>query len=196
MTRAGGDRGVWPWEHLAVGYLLYSALARWRGDPPGREALVLAVGTQFPDLVDKTLGWVLGVLPGGLTLAHSLLFAIPAVAVVLAVTRNTDAQEAGVAFGVGYLSHLPGDVLYPALLGEGLAVRFLFWPLVPASPASTDDVLALVQSLFAEFLAYLATPAGRLYIALEFTLLSAAFVVWVLDGCPGLGVVAPGSPDG
>jgi len=68
---------MWPWGHLAVGYLLWSVLVRDRRfrPPTGAETLLLAVGTQFPDAVDKPLAWSLGVLPNGRSLAHSVFLA-------------------------------------------------------------------------------------------------------------------------
>ena len=61
---------MWPWEHLAFGYLLWSLWLRARGRslPGDWEALVLVFATQLPDLVDKPLAWQLGVLPGGRSL--------------------------------------------------------------------------------------------------------------------------------
>ena len=56
-----------PWGHLAVGYLAYSLAVRVRsgGPPAGLAVAALAVGTQFPDLIDKPLvSWV-SVLPSG-----------------------------------------------------------------------------------------------------------------------------------
>ena len=49
---------MWPWEHLAIGYLAYSLLGRlaWRRPPTVGTAITVAFGTQFPDLVDKPLG--------------------------------------------------------------------------------------------------------------------------------------------
>lgn len=180
---------MWPWEHLAVGYLVYALITRRRNVPlTDWEILFLVIGTQFPDLVDKTLGWVVGILPGGLTIGHSLLFALPVVTVIVLVTRGTRMRFWGTAFGAGYLSHLPGDVLYPVLLGDGPAVDFLLWPLTSAEPSYSDGVLTIVQALFGKFLTHLSTPAGRLYLFFEALLLSVALLVWVRDGCPGPGV--------
>jgi hypothetical protein len=61
---------MWPWEHLAVGYLLYSvSCVLWGRYPTRIGVAALAFGTQFPDLVDKPLGWWLGVLPSGQSFA-------------------------------------------------------------------------------------------------------------------------------
>jgi hypothetical protein len=77
---------MWPWGHLALGYLLYSPFARARfGRPPtDRATLLLAFGTQLPDLVDKPLAWRLDVLPAGRTLGHSLLSVVAVSALVYA----------------------------------------------------------------------------------------------------------------
>lgn len=57
---------MWPWGHVGAGYLVYTLLRRHTGErPAGAAVLALAVGTQFPDLVDKPLGWTVGLLPGG-----------------------------------------------------------------------------------------------------------------------------------
>lgn len=191
---------VWPWEHLAVGYLLYSGLVRARTGrtPTGDAVVVLAAATQLPDLVDKPLAWSLGLLPGGTSLAHSLLVAVPAVVAVALVARRRGHPARGQAFAVGYLAHPPGDVLYPVLLGGDPKVAFLLWPVVPADPSGVDGVLPHLQELAATFVGHLATPAGVAYLALEAGLLSAALLAWVLDGAPGLparGGRDPGRPD-
>ena len=63
---------MWPWDHLAFGYVWYTLASRgWDGRPPSNAAAIaLAVGTQFPDLVDKPLAWWLDVLPAGRSLGH------------------------------------------------------------------------------------------------------------------------------
>jgi hypothetical protein len=145
---------MWPWEHLAVGYLLYSASVRLRtGSGPGDgPALALALSTQFPDLVDKPLAWSLGVLPDGTTVAHSVFVAVPAVVVVAALERGRAGGRYAPAIGIGYLSGL----------------------------------LAEFGRYFADFVAFLGTPLGRLYLLLELILVGTAILVWIRDGVPGL----------
>lgn len=178
---------MWPWEHLALGYLLYSPAVRLSGDrsPRAVEALVLAFATQLPDLIDKPLGWGLGVLPSGLSLGHSLFFALPLVGVVAVLARRANLGYSGVAFSIGYLSHLLGDVVYNSLDGV-VAIGFLFWPLVSRQSRDAPSLLFRVARLWSEFRAFLATPSGRIYLLLEVVLLVLALALWVADGTPGL----------
>ncbi|WP_158056466.1 metal-dependent hydrolase [Halorussus halophilus] len=190
---------MWPWEHLAVGYLCYSLFARVRyGRAPRAVPVVaLAVGTQFPDLVDKPLAWTFGVLPSGHSLAHSALVAVPLalLAVTLgrrAAARNptSDFRGAGTAFAVGYLSHLPGDVFYPVIVGGKPNVGFLLWPLVPAAESPTSvGFLEIVRLLFARFVGELFSGAFSTYLALELGLLLCVFALWLADGVPPFGAL-------
>lgn len=209
---------MWPWEHLAVGYLGYALVrragARLGASGRGRAGsdaggagpdaggttdtaagrggpvVALAVATQLPDLVDKPLSWSLGVLPSGTSLAHSLLVAVPVVVGVALATRRTRLSAYGVALAVGWLSHLAGDALYPVLLGGPPAVGALLWPVVPAPPgASGGGLLAHARRLFELFLTFLGTPRGRLYLLGEAGLLGLAALVWLRDGAPGVGLV-------
>lgn len=178
---------MWPWEHLAVGYVVYSLLRRlWTGRPPADgAALAVAVGTQLPDLVDKPLAWGLGVLPSGLSAGHSVFVAVPTAVLAWGLSRRAGRPDVGVALGVGHLSHLAGDVLYPVLLGGQFGLGAILWPLVPRPP-DQGELLGRVAELFADFLAFLATPRGQVYLAGEVALLSAALALWLYDGAPGL----------
>lgn len=172
---------MWPWGHLAVGYLLYTSLVRVRDgrSPDGPTVLLLAFGTQFPDLVDKPLAWGLGVLPSGRTLAHSLLAATIVVAVVYAYARHRDVPELAVAFGVGYLSHPFADALLPFLQGQTEYVAYLFWPLLGMPFYETEaTVLASIGAF--DLTVYGVAQVGLALLALA---------VWVADGTPGLGAL-------
>lgn len=181
---------MWPWEHAAVGYLVYSVLCRAYGTGPAPMATVaLLFGTQCPDLVDKPLGWVVGVIPSGQSIAHSLFVAVGVAGGVLAIAHrrgDTVSQTVAAAFVVGYLTHLPGDVLYPVLLGGEFVVDPLLWPLVPATAPQPTDVVGYVQELAATFVTFLGSPRGGLYLLGEVTLLAGAFLLWRADGYPGL----------
>ena len=76
---------MWPWEHVAFGYVLYSLGSHAiRREPPAEwTVFALGLGTLVPDLVDKPLSWSLGLFPTGYSVAHSALVAVPTVAGLL-----------------------------------------------------------------------------------------------------------------
>ncbi|AEN07844.1 Protein of unknown function DUF457, transmembrane (plasmid) [halophilic archaeon DL31] len=191
---------MWPWGHLAVGYLCYSLLARAIDRRVSALAVVaVAAGTQFPDLIDKPLAWSLAVLPNGRSLAHSLITATLVGLVLFAVARTVDARvdtrqvgtDGGTglvrpaavhlvgAFMLGYGSHLLSDGLHAIVDGEFAVLAYLGWPLLPAIQYGGP------KSFVGHFAAMELTP----FLALEFVLAGLALVVWYTDGRPGLHVV-------
>ncbi|WP_135365220.1 metal-dependent hydrolase [Halosimplex halophilum] len=174
---------MWPWGHLALAYLAYSCYSRLgRGHrPTAATALVVAVASQFPDLVDKPLAWTLSVLPSGRSLAHSLLVLGPLVALLYTAARARDEGEAplAVAFGIGAVVHAFGDALYSLVALEVRGAGFLLWPVVP--PLEYE-----VEQSFAAHLA-LIDASPELYF--ELLVVAAAAAVWRADGYPGLGTV-------
>lgn len=180
---------MWPWEHLAVGYLAYSALARVRtGEPPGGPAaLAVAVATQLPDLLDKPLAWTFGVYPGGYSVGHSIFVAVGLSTLAVAVSRRRGRPELGAAFAVGYLLHLPGDLLYLYVVNGYLTPAIVLWPAVPAIPGTAGG------GLVARVVALLETQARSLagghllgFVVFEAALLLAALAAWLRDGRPGM----------
>lgn len=150
----------------------------------------MAIGSQVPDLIDKPLAWYFSVLPSGRSLGHSLFTAAAATASAAAVQAVTRARGLTAAVAIGWVSHLLGDVAYPLVVKGDLRVGFLLWPIVPAGDSSSPGAIGHVSELFAAFLEYLATPAGATYLLLDVALLSAALVLWIADGTPGIGLVA------
>jgi len=183
---------MWPWEHVLLAYVLYSAYSRaWLRRPPSdRAALVVPVAALLPDLVDKPLAWQLSVLPGGRSLAHSLLFALPVVVAALLLARRLAATDAGGAFAVGYLSHLPADSFYAAITtGNRVDLSYTLWPLLPVEPTPTRSFFDRLVDLVVQFSALVAGPEGWRIVAVQVLLASLALGVWVLDGTPGLAPV-------
>lgn len=169
---------MWPWAHAAVGYLLYTLFVRVRSRrrPAGPAVLVLALGTQLPDLVDKPLAWYVPVLPTGRSLAHSLLVGGLVVALVFAYARRTDRTHLGTAFAVGYLSHPLADGLHPFVQGEWHFLAYLAWPVLPSpeyeGPESVLTRLAQLEP----------TPSFLFGLALT----AVAALLWARHGYPGL----------
>ncbi|MFB6150496.1 MAG: metal-dependent hydrolase [Haloarculaceae archaeon] len=180
---------MWPWEHLAVGFLLYWVLVRLRADRSrvgDGAAVAVAVGTQFPDLVDKPMAWVFGVFPSGVSVAHSVFVATALSVTAVAVARARGSADVGTAFAVGYLSHLPADLLYPVLIGEPPLFRAFVWPLATAEGPVRRGLLENFSHYFFRFVEFLFTARGALYLAAEALLLLTALLAWAHDGYPGL----------
>jgi len=171
---------MWPWGHLALAYLVYSLYSRVRRGhrPTPATALVVAIASQAPDLVDKPLAWTLSLLPSGRSLGHSLLTVLPVVALAytVAVARSNDEEPLVVALGVGALVHLFGDALYPLFDLEFRHAGFLLWPAVPSLEHEIE------QSFIAHFALLDLSP--EFYF--ELLLVAMALVVWRADGYPGL----------
>lgn len=181
---------MWPWEHLAIGYLLYSGYVHFtgRGSPTTGPVLLVVLGTQFPDLVDKTLAWTFSIFPSGVSVAHSVFTAMGLSAAIVLLSRRLGSRQLGIGFAIGYLSHIPADMVYPILLGGRLNLGAFFWPLMTAAGSDRGGFLANFGYYAVRFLAFLGTARGSLFLLLEITLLGTTVVVWILDGHPGFDV--------
>lgn len=172
---------MWPWTHVAVGYLLYSAYLhlRWRLRPAGAPTLAVASGALVPDLIDKSFAWYLPVLPSGRSLGHSLLVGVILVALVYWFARRTDRTSLGRSFAIGYLSHPLADGLLPLVRGEWEFLTFLAWPVLPSPQyQGPHSVLARVAGI---------DPTPYFLFQLALTALGAT--VWARHGYPGLETV-------
>jgi hypothetical protein len=185
---------MFPWDHLAIGYVVYSLIVRLDGSRPNDEQwLAVVTGSQFPDLVDKPLAWSFNVLPSGTSLAHSVLIAVPVVSVVVLVAARYGRARTGLAFGVGYLLHLPADVLYgPLIRGDLSRISYdvLLWPLVEQPFGQPSEGLFTTVSFYlGRYYVYLQSPRALGFVLLEVVLLGIAFALWVADGKPGANYV-------
>ncbi|WP_137285333.1 metal-dependent hydrolase [Halorussus salinisoli] len=80
--------------------------------------IALAVGTQFPDLIDKPLAWTFGILPNSRSLTHSVLTAIIVITALRFLIQHRHHLRHVTAFSIRYLSHLGADALHPFITGE------------------------------------------------------------------------------
>nr|WP_197052477.1 metal-dependent hydrolase [Halobellus rufus] len=166
-----------PWGHAAFGYLLYSLYSRHAvGRPPvGLSVFALGFGTQFPDLIDKPLSWTVSILPYGRSLSHSLFTLILLVGVLWVLFQYPDQRALTTAFGIGYLSHVIGDGIGPAITGDYVGLGYLLWPL---TPVPTGDSRSFIEF----FLTLELTP--QVFAGLILAVIS--ILVWVYDGMPGI----------
>lgn len=180
-----------PWGHLAFGYVLVSIFTRVvAGRPPrDREALVVLVATQLPDLVDKPLGWGFSLYATGYGAAHSVLVVVPLFAPVVAYAIEKRSMAA-LVFPVAYLSHLAGDVLAALAEGSYNALGRVLWP-VSSFPTYAHDrgVVGRAVYYLGRFAHELADPAMLAWVAAYLLVFVAVFALWVYDGAPGTGLV-------
>ena len=179
---------MWPWEHIAVGYIVFSLGIRilQRRLPRNSECFAVVLGSLFPDLIDKPLGWLFQVLTG-VSLAHSVFFAVPFSLTAVWIAHRFGAAAAGTAFTTGYLFHLLGDALFNTISkGQEPAYRVFLWPVAPMETNPPGNFLYSVQYYFENYRALLADPNNVLFLVFELTLLMTALSLWVADGRPGL----------
>ncbi len=166
-----------PIVHPIVGYIWYAVYTRWAyGETPrSTPTLVAVVGATLPDLIDQPL-YQLGVTPVGRTIGHSLLFALPLVAIVWLLASRWGRDRLGVAFAIGYASHLVADMPWHLLSGDIDELGFLLWPVTPMPQYTGVKPIGTVPGLGVE--------ATTLW--LEAILAVAGVALWLADGRPGL----------
>lgn len=123
-----------PTEHLIIALLpvgIY-VLLRDRHPPSLELTAVTFLGSQFPDLVDKPLALQLNLIPTGRVFMHSLPFAIPVWALVIAYSWKTGRLRGGVAFVLAYALHIFADNHQTLTIGR--IPNDLLWPFVAPTP--------------------------------------------------------------
>ena len=98
-------------------------MARWVFRDPAMDLRVLLFGAMLSDLIDKPIGSVLFTdhFDTGRIYAHTLLFAVAVLSVVMALTRRgTPARRRWMALPIGVFMHL--------LLDMPLEAELLWWP--------------------------------------------------------------------
>ncbi len=106
--------------HVGMSLLIFRYVFR----DPEVDVRFLAAGALLPDVIDKPLGTILLAdrLGSGRVYAHTLLFPIALMGVVvLATRRGTRRRRAGMALAIGALLHLLLD-------GMWTSTRTFLWP--------------------------------------------------------------------
>jgi membrane-bound metal-dependent hydrolase YbcI (DUF457 family) len=178
---------MWPWEHLIFGYVWYSVLHHiaWRRPITDAEGLALALATQAPDLVDKTLSWTLGVIPSGYGPAHSVLVGLPVALLVAGALWTRDRARVAAAFFLAYCSHLVGDAL--ALRANGPNLGRLLWPVVTFDAYETRlGFIERFATYFGSFVAQMTNPENLALVLGYAAVFACVLALWVVDGTPGV----------
>lgn len=179
---------MWPWTHAVFGYACASLANRavfGRG-PSDAPALVAVFAAVLPDLVDKPLAWTVGVVETGYGPAHSVLVGLPLVAAGAVWLWYSERPDVGLALGVGYLSHLLGDLGFQYVDEGELVLSVVLWPVAPSAPDSTGGVVEHVVFFFARYAADVRTGDAAMYLVATMLLALATVGLWVVDGMPVL----------
>jgi hypothetical protein len=180
---------MWPWEHIAFGYLCYSLSVNLmrRTSPGTKEVFALGFATLLPDLVDKPLSWSFELFPAGYSVAHSIFVASVLLVIITVLAWWRHRLRYAAAFGVGYASHLVGDIVYPVVMGEGLKPEVVLWPVVQL-PAYEQHhgLVGRFLLYFFQYLHMLDEAGWHPLVVFEVILLFVVFVLWLYDGMPGL----------
>ncbi|SEP65548.1 metal-dependent hydrolase [Natrinema salaciae] len=170
---------MWPWGHLAIAYLVYTLYSRVRygRSPRALPAIAVAIGSQFPDLIDKPLAWELGLLSSGRSLAHSITVASLLIPVVYAVGVRVGHRESAAAFAIGHVTHLVTDLPPMPFRGDFDGATYLFWPFLgPPEYGESGGVLVLFSR-----------HSFSIRNTVQLAVFAIAIVVWYRDRVPGLG---------
>lgn len=179
---------MWPWEHAAIGYVVFSILVHlFQSRPPsGAEAVVVAFASVFPDLIDKPLAWEFGVFPSGYGLAHSIFFALPLIVAVFLLAMRYDRANLGIGFGVGYGLHLPMDVL-PAYVQHGrLPLERIVWPVRTWETSYPGGFSGTFVAYFRGYLSDLLSGDPSGYVVAVTGIVVGCLLLWIYDGLPGV----------
>jgi len=177
-----------PWEHAAVGYLAYSLLSHLlvRRSPGALEAVAAVVGSQGPDLIDKPLSWQYGVFESGYALGHSIFLAVPLAVAAGLLARSYGRARVGAAFAVGYLLHLPGDIVEDVLRGGDVLLSPVLWPVEKAPPSPEQPVVGVTIDLFFEYVDALTAPDPPTLVLVQTGVIGLTALLWLYDGAPVL----------
>lgn len=167
-----------PIVHPVVGYLCYAGYTRARlGTQPQGEATICAVfAAVLPDLIDQPL-WLIGITPVGRTFAHSLFGTVLLVGTFGYIAHRRGRPDLGVAFAIGYGSHIVADIPWHVLAGDYHELGFLLWPVTAMPAYSGVKTLATIGTLDVTTLLF----EGAIFVV--------GVAVWWNDGRPGLDVI-------
>jgi len=191
-----------PWEHAIVGYLAYSVIVHlvYHDSPTASETLVVVFASILPDVIDKPLSWEFGLFGSGYALGHSVLFAIPLSVAVVALAARRNQPGLGLAFGIGYLLHLPADVIPGYLRGGELKIERLLWPLRSTQGSPGEGFRAEFLENVVPYVRAVLDPEPSTYVFGLVGMVLVATLLWIYDGMPvareGYGFVRRRRSDG
>ncbi|PCR89636.1 metal-dependent hydrolase [Natrinema ejinorense] len=182
---------MWPWEHFAFAYVLYSLTTNviFRTSPSARETVAVAVGSQLPDLIDKPLAWTVGITDVGYSIGHSMFVAPFVCLAVYAMAVRRGERALSGAFALAYVSHPLADLFSQLLRGRVVDPRIVLWPIASPPATSHGGFLDHFARYFVRYVHQLLTGGLTVQIAFQFLLGLAVLALWLFDGAPIVGDV-------
>lgn len=180
-----------PWEHAIIGYITYSLLVHllYHDSPTGIETLVVVFASLLPDLLDKPLAWQFGVFAdsGGYAIFHSVFFVVPLSIGGLMFAYYRDQSRIGWAFGIGYVFHLPADVIPRTVerIKDGqLDLEKVLWPVQTYGGESPESFVGGSMHYLVVFAEQVYGAEPTMFLQAIFGLTVFAFLLWIYDGMP------------
>ncbi|QCS43246.1 metal-dependent hydrolase [Natrinema versiforme] len=177
---------MWPWEHLAFAYVLYSLTTNvvFRRSPSAGETIAIAVGSQFPDLLDKPLAWTIGITETGYSVGHSIFVAPFICLAAYAVAARLGNRTLASAFSVALVSHPIADILNRVLRGEVVDPRIVLWPIASPPVGSQSGFIDHFRRYFFRYVHHLLTDGLTPQVAFQSLLGLSVVAIWLFDGAP------------
>lgn len=179
---------MWPWEHTLFAYLVNSLATHLSiGEPPqDGPVIALVLGSVLPDVIDKPLAWQFGIVKSGYAIAHSIFVAIPFNLCVMVVGVKFGKPRVAIAFSLGYLLHLLGDV-FPSFLATGkLQWQQITWPIGRRRPDPYESSIGGFIENFTEYFERLISFELNAPIIIGIGTTIVGIALWVYDGTPGI----------
>lgn len=179
-----------PWEHVIAGYIGFSLLVRlvYQSPPSPEETVIVVLASALPDVIDKPLAWQFEVFTSGYAIGHSVLIAVPVTIVVGVLTWRRTAPRHGIAFAIGYLFHLFGDV-FPSFIRSGsLHAERVLWPIRGGGDGYEAGFIGEAEENVTAYVNWVDEQVGSgspdLYLLVVLGMGGFGFLLWVADGMP------------
>lgn len=179
-----------PWEHVVAGYIGFSLLVRfvYQRPPSPKETGIVVLASVLPDVIDKPLAWQFEVFTSGYAIGHSVLVAVPVAICVCLLAWYRNVPRSGIAFAVGYLSHLFGDVVPSYFRSGSLPVERVLWPIRGGGDGYESGFIGEAKenltSYFQWMVEQVASGNPDTYLLVILGLGAFGFALWVADGMP------------
>ncbi|WP_255682050.1 metal-dependent hydrolase [Natrinema sp. SYSU A 869] len=150
----------------------------------GSRTIVVAIGSQLPDLIDKPLAWTAGITDAGYSIGHSIFVAPFVCLAAYAVAARRGERVLSGAFALAYLSHPVADMISQLLRGRVVDLRTVLWPIASPPATSHGGFLDHFARYFFRYVHQLLTGGLTVQIVFQSLLGLTVLALWLFDGAP------------